>query len=112
MSPAIRVIAVDGCTKTRGIKPNRIQRNFIAHVSLSRFQRMVPGRAFPCEHKAIQAAMPEMKAPRSRPLTTNCHSIFETVVEIFHDLILEGDHACLCLPPSCASVARFKRRDF
>jgi hypothetical protein len=39
-------------------------------------------------------------------------SIFETVIKIFHDLILEGDHACLCLPPFCASVLRrFKRRD-
>src|SRR5262245_56545201 len=37
-------------------------------------------------------------------------SIFETAIEIFHNLILEGDHARLCLPPFCAS-RRFKRRN-
>src|SRR5262245_31439749 len=72
---------------------------------------MVPGRAFLCERKAFKRDSGNESTSIS-PLTTNCHSIFETVVEIFHDLILEGDHARLCLPPSCASVARFKSRDF
>jgi hypothetical protein len=39
-------------------------------------------------------------------------SIFESVIEVFHDLFLEGNHARLSLPPLCASVTgRFKRGD-
>ena len=53
-----------------------------------------------------------VKSPSAPFKQQSSCSIFETVIEIFHDLILEGNHARLCLPPFCASVARsFKGRD-
>src|SRR5215216_2815966 len=84
MSSAIRIVALDGCTKaTSNNNARNIERNFIRMTSLA------------------GAGLDE---------SCSVASIFHAIINIFHDFVLESDHAPLRFPPFFLSVLRWLKR--